>query len=244
MLTRAVNSVLRQTYGDVELIIVDDGSERDIESHLRNDFGFNRLQVVKNTRSPGASGARNTGFYHSRGALVAFLDDDDEWMPEKIRKQVEVFQSTSEKVGIVCTADVIMQEGGVIQTRSRDLRGDVFQTLCQAHLAGNTSNPLIKRNVLEHVGLFDESLSAAQDTDLWIRIAKHYHFATVNEPLTLIYWHDAERIGKNNHRQVAGVSKLLQKHWADLPVQRKYALIKRIMRLSMDIAKHKIGINQ
>jgi GT2 family glycosyltransferase len=130
--------------------------------------------------------------------------------------------------------------GSVSETRSRDLEGDVFQTLCRKHVAGNTSNPLIKRDALEAVGLFDEKLTAAQDTDLWIRIAKQHHFATVNEPLTVIHWHDSNRIGKSPHKQILGTFKLLRKNWTHLHARRKYTLIKKIMRLSVSVARQKL----
>jgi glycosyltransferase involved in cell wall biosynthesis len=238
MLTRAVKSVARQTYRDIEVIIVDDGSKYDVEARSRNGAGSKPFRIIKNSRTPGAAGARNTGFYQSRGGFIAFLDDDDEWMPEKISKQISAFETAGDKIGIVCTGDIVMH-GGVGETRSRDLEGDVFQTLCRNHVAGNTSNPLIKRHVLEAVGLFDENLSAAQDTDLWIRIAKQYHFRSVNETLTLVHRHEAKRIGNNNKGQILGICKLLRKHWPDLPADRKYRLIREIMRLSIGVATQK-----
>ena len=232
LLIRAVKSVFNQTYGNVELVIVDDGSKYDVEGWIKSETGSKACRVIKNKRTPGAPGARNTGFYESRGTYIGFLDDDDEWLPEKIEKQVAAFRNSASQVGIVCTEDVIVVDTER-QVRHIALQGDVFSVLCREHVAGNTSNPLIKRQVFEEVGLFDEAMISGQDTDLWLRIAKRYHFTTVNEPLALIYQDGTERITKNFRKQVLGIFGFLRKHWADLHPQRKYRLAKRIVRLSV-----------
>jgi glycosyltransferase involved in cell wall biosynthesis len=232
MLIRAVKSVARQTYQDVEIIIVDDGCKYDVEASVRTQVDSTACRVVKNMRTPGAPGARNTGFYESRGDYVGFLDDDDEWMPEKIEKQVAAFRVSTDRVGIVCTEDIVV-DGTGRNTRQINLEGNVFSILCSEHVAGNTSNPLIKRDVFEEVGLFDEELISGQDTDLWLRIAKRYHFTTVKEPLAIIHRDGTERITKSRRKQIFGMFTFLRKHWADLHPQRKYRLAKRIIRLSV-----------
>jgi hypothetical protein len=153
-------------------------------------------------------------------------------MPEKIEKQIEAFQKSGDNIGIVSAYNFVIQNSTKV-TSYRNLEGDVYEALCRKHTAGNTSIPLIKRYVLEEVGLFDEKMSAAQDTELWLRIAKRYHFTTVKEPLAIVHWHDYERITKNYSKQISGMSSLLFKHWNDLPMQRKYTLVKRIVRLTL-----------
>jgi glycosyltransferase involved in cell wall biosynthesis len=232
MLVRAVKSVTSQTYPKIEIIIVDDGSEYDVEAMIRKEIQSEFCRVIKNIRAPGAAGARNSGFYESRGEFIGFLDDDDEWMPKKIAKQIDAFRMSDNAVGIVITAYFVVQNGAKI-LRERDLNGKVFGTLCRQHLAGNTSNPLIRRKVFEQVGLFDEQMAAAQDTDLWLRIAKHYDFATVSEPLALIHWQASDRMTQNYRKRVQGMYRLLRKHWADLHPGRKYKLFKRIVYLTV-----------
>jgi glycosyltransferase involved in cell wall biosynthesis len=236
MLIRAVKSVFQQTYPNIELIIVDDKSEYDVEFFIQKEMGFRSCRVLKNIRNTGASGARNTGFYESRGEYIGFLDNDDEWMPQKIEKQVEALQNSDSRVGIVCTHDIIYC-GRTMRTRCRKLEGNVYTELCKNHTAGNTSSPLIRRSVLEDIGLFDEYLPAAQDTDLWIRISKYYEFVTIEEPLVLIHHHDSDRITSNRRRQIHGAYALLSKHWKEFPVRRKYTLIKRIIRTALAIAR-------
>jgi glycosyltransferase involved in cell wall biosynthesis len=232
MLLRAARSVAIQTYPNMELIIVDDDPSGSIKEHLRQEIELQACRVIKNRRKSGGAGARNTGFLESKGKFIGFLDDDDEWMPEKIEKQIEAFQASDDKVGIVTAHNIVIHNSTKIITY-RCLEGNVYEALCRKHMVGNTSIPLIKRHVLEEVGLFNEDMPAAQDTELWLRIAKRYHFATVKEPLAILYWHDSERITKNPSKQIIGLYILLRKHWSDLPMQRKYALIKRIVRLTL-----------
>lgn len=232
MLIRAAKSVVRQTYRNIEIIIVDDGSASGIEGRIREETELRSCRVIENTRRPGAAGARNTGFYESRGEFVGFLDDDDEWLPAKIEKQIHAFRKSDGKVGIVCTQFSFILNSTKIISRDQ-LEGDMYETVRRKVIVGNSSVPLIKRHVLDEVGLFDEDMPAAQDTELWLRIAKRYHFTTVNEPLALIHWHGSERITTNHRKQILGAYKLLRKHWTDLPAGRRYNLVKTIIRLSL-----------
>src|SRR5918999_4669232 len=106
MLVRAIKSVNRQTYPNLEIIVVDDESSSDINSFIEKECDNIALQVLRNTRRPGGAGTRNTGFYASKGEYIAFLDDDDEWLPQKISRQFDVFQKSTQKVGIICTHDI------------------------------------------------------------------------------------------------------------------------------------------
>src|SRR5687768_7852253 len=125
MLMRAVKSVAGQTYQNIETIIVNDGAEYDLEGMIRKETGIQAYRVLRSARKPGAAGARNTGFYASKGNFIAFLDDDDEWMPEKIEKQVEAFQRCDNKVGIVWTQYFNVR--GTSKTLGRlQLEGNVY----------------------------------------------------------------------------------------------------------------------
>jgi glycosyltransferase involved in cell wall biosynthesis len=231
MLVRAARSVAGQTYGNIEIIIVDDGPGCSVEERIRKEIELQACRVIKNMRKPGAAGARNTGLFESKGEFIGFLDDDDEWISEKIEKQIEAFRRSDDNVGIVCTQDIIIHNSTKI-IRRRQLEGNIYDALCREHIVGNTSSPLIKRHVLEEVDFFDEDMPAAQDTELWLRIAKRYHFTTVREPLAIIHWHDSGRITENYPKQILGAYMLLRKHWNDLHPRRKYNLIKGIVRLT------------
>ena len=236
LLIRAAKTVARQTYRNIEIIIVDDGSHRQIEALIKSEPELRSCKVINNVRRSGAAGARNTGFCESKGEFVGFLDDDDEWMPEKIEKQIEAFEKSGHSVGIVCTQDIIV-DGSAKIIRRRKLEGNVWEALRREHIAGNTSNPLIKRYVLHDVGGFDEGMQAAQDKELWIRIAKRYEFTTVDEPLVIIHRHDSNRITGNRQKRILGAYKLLRKHWKDLPARRKFNIMKGIVRQTLLIAQ-------
>ena len=109
LLKRAVISVLDQTFKDFELIIVDDHSTDDTHSVI-NSFSDPRIQYMINDRKKGACGARNTGIFLSKGKWVAFLDDDDVWLPEKLKCQYELLKNVKRTVGLVCSDYAIVKE--------------------------------------------------------------------------------------------------------------------------------------
>ena len=109
LVARAIQSVLDQTYRHIECIIVDDGSS-DETRQVVEEFTDERLVYLRHETQRHASAARNTGIAYSRGELIAFLDDDDEWMSRKLEKQVELLLSLHEKVGMVyCWMDYFDQ---------------------------------------------------------------------------------------------------------------------------------------
>ena len=100
MLNRSINSVLNQTYSAIECIVIDDGSTDntvDVIETQKDD----RLIYVSHKSNRGASAARNTGIRHSNGEYISFLDDDDEWLPTKLEKQVELLTNLPNKIGMV-----------------------------------------------------------------------------------------------------------------------------------------------
>jgi glycosyltransferase involved in cell wall biosynthesis len=233
-LLRAVSSVMRQTYQHTELIVVNDGREDTVRlrRRLTDAFPDADLRVIRNTRRPGGSGARNMGAEAAKGLYLAFLDDDDEWLPGKLERQVEAMQRGLPRVGVVCCHDLQVARDGRHTVRTRALEGDVSRELCRAHTAGNTSGPLIAGWAFEAVGGFDERLPAAQDTDLWLRLARYAHFATVPEPLVRVYSHDHGRITTNPQRQLIGVTRLIWKHWSAFPAARRHTLLRRVLGLA------------
>jgi glycosyltransferase involved in cell wall biosynthesis len=239
MLVRAVKSVAKQTYPNLEIIIVDDGSQYNIQDLIKKECDGLICRVLTNTRRSGGSGARNEGFNASKGDYIAFLDDDDEWLPEKIFKQFEALQQSNEMVGIVCTHDIRIH-GNLKIVRTRYLEGNVYRTLCREHIVGNSSNPLMKRHAFEEAGFFDEDMPAAQDTDLWLRMAKRFDFTTVNEPLVHIYHHGSTQITKNIQKQLMGSYLLIRKHGKDLHKSRKYRILKWMLRLMFLLAQEKM----
>jgi glycosyltransferase involved in cell wall biosynthesis len=189
---RAVDSVLAQTYPHIECIVVDDGST-DNTLEVLAPYG-DRIRVVSK-KNGGLAAARNTGVENARGEFVAFLDADDWWHPEKIAKQVELAEARPELAAIGTSWQVV--DGNLQFVKSKtprrpvaDLATNVREIACRTiWLGGSGSGVLARREVLDEVGLFDESMRAAEDIDMWMRIAQRYPIANVEEILTTLCWH-------------------------------------------------------
>ena len=170
----AVESVLKQTYEDVEIIVVDDGSTDQTPSVFPRSFPS--VQYIRIEHSGLPAVARNTGVRLAKGTYVAFLDSDDQWLSEKLAQQVAVLDAHP-NVGLVCSNAFVIQgdgEGSDKRYLAPEIgsRKHVLETLLHDNFV-ITSTAVIRRSVLERVGLFDETpaLRAVEDYDLWLRIA-------------------------------------------------------------------------
>lgn len=171
IIKEAVDSVLSQNFVDFELIVVDDGSTdntRDILDAYKNDIKVFRYN------NQGVSAARNRGIAQASGKFIAFLDSDDLWMPNKLSMQVDFFNTNKE--ALICQTEEIWIRNNVRvnpKKRHKKLSGMIFEpSLCLCMVS--PSAVMIKRELFEAVGLFDESLPACEDYDLWLRISSGY----------------------------------------------------------------------
>ncbi|MBZ0274516.1 MAG: glycosyltransferase [Anaerolineae bacterium] len=180
LLREAVESVLAQTYHPLEIIVVDDGSTDDTAA-LMAGYG-DRVRYIRQTNA-GVSAARNHGFRVSQGEFVAFLDDDDLYLPLKIERQVACL-GANPAAGLAHSRYLLGNNAGQVVGRIGLLsEGYILHELLHRNFLW-MSSPLIRRDVLEKVGGFNETLSTAADYDLWLRIAgAGYPFACVQEPL-------------------------------------------------------------
>lgn len=182
VLERAIQSVLGQTYSGFELIVVDDGST-DGTTELLTDYQ-DRLTVLVQDNL-GVSAARNAGIGRSQGELIAFLDSDDEWLPDKLMRQVACY--SVEKPMYVCHTEEIWQRDGKIVPQKKIHRkqgGSFFDRALQRCLI-SPSSVMLSRDLLDAVGWFDEELPAAEDYDLWLRITAFHTVDFVSEPLVV-----------------------------------------------------------
>jgi glycosyltransferase involved in cell wall biosynthesis len=188
---QSIESALSQTYSNIEVIVVDDGSTDDTRERLAPLDGRIRYFYQANG---GVSRARNRGIKEARGDLIAFLDADDLWLPEKLAKQWECLRANPE-AAVVHTDTYQMHEPGGTRAYLYVNR-ERFTGPCSIEFFwGNrvhTSTVLVTRASLERIGQFDEEIRwpSTEDLDLWLRIGQHYPFAFVNEPL-VIYRHHA-----------------------------------------------------
>ena len=175
---RTLESVIQQRFRDYEIIVVNDGSTDDT-SQVLEDYR-EHIQLITQANA-GPSAARNTGIKASRGELIAFLDSDDLWMPDMLSSTVE-FLNTHQECDWVCGAWNHIDEHGNMISEVRDMswhhdivdRGQLLQELALWNLF-LVHVLLLRRRLFECCGAFDESLRAAEDWDLWLRLAAHGH---------------------------------------------------------------------
>lgn len=191
VLERAISSVLDQSFKDFELIVVDDGST---DSTSEVVSGFDGALKVLRQPNRGVSAARNLGIASSSGPLVAFLDSDDSWMPDKLAKQVASF--TGYSAGFIChTDEVWLRNGKTVSQKAihRKQGGTFFQRALERCLI-SPSSVMIGRELLDKVGWFDENLRAAEDYDLWLRITAFHEVQFIPEPLVVKYGGEANQL--------------------------------------------------
>ncbi len=174
LLLRAVRSALAQTYQNIEVIIVDDGSTDNTQEIVKS-FDDPRVQYMRQDKNRGVCAARNAGIRRSKGKYIAFLDSDDEYLPEKIRKSVEVFKSSSKDVGFVASNFWRVIDG-------------------KKDLGAYKRSPLLPwgvyaREVFDKIGMFDESFQFCSDLDLSTRfVCSSFLSKIIDEPLVVYYF--------------------------------------------------------
>jgi glycosyltransferase involved in cell wall biosynthesis len=177
----AIESVLDQTWQDFEIIVIDDGSTDDTPQVMAEYHGHETIRYLRQ-ENQGQPKAKNRGIAESRGEFVAFLDADDVWLPEKLALQLQLFNEPA--VGVGYTRRYwIDPDGQVIQGNERTLRRG---TILNYILIDNFicfSSSMVRRELLEATGGFDETLPMGIDYDLWIRLAAKCGFDYVNQPL-------------------------------------------------------------
>lgn len=194
-LGKAMQSVLDQTYENLELIVVNDGSTDETEQVVRG-FSDARVRLVQSEKNGGLAYARNMGIREARYDLLAFHDDDDLWKPEKLENQVrELLQSDHSTGFCYCEMSYIMLDGKTVHIVPRreisDVRkrGYLYPELLRRNFIGGPTL-LVRKECLEEVGLFDETLAIFEDWDMVLRLSRCYDAAFVAEPLYDYFEHE------------------------------------------------------
>jgi glycosyltransferase involved in cell wall biosynthesis len=213
LLRRAVTAILGQTYkGPVECLVVFDQSDPDLPWP---DLPPGRTLVVcRNDRTPGLAGARNSGILAATGELVAFCDDDDEWLPEKLARQVEAL--AAHPLAAVATTGIQVRYRGRTTTRLAPTTVVTHRQLLRSRLTElHPSTVLARRQaLLDDIGLVDEELpgSYAEDYEWLLRAARHAPVLALPEPLAVIHWHQASFFADRWRTIIAALTYLVDKH--------------------------------
>ena len=192
-LSRSIDSVVNQTYKPSEIIIVDDGS-----TDGTRDFILNSYPNIKYFFQPkkGVSSARNKGIRESSSDWVAFLDSDDEWLPQKLEKQINQLGKYSE-IFISHTNEIWIRNGvRVNQMKKHQKYGGYIFDKCLDICRISPSSVLIHKRVLKDVGVFDEALQVCEDYDLWLRITSKYSVLFERELLIVKYGGHKDQLSK------------------------------------------------
>jgi len=194
LLERALKSVLAQTYPNFECLVIDDASS-DNTGNLVKSFTDKRIRYIYNENHTNASAARNIGLRISGGEFIAFLDDDDEWFPAKLEKQVNLFLSLPPGIGMVYTwMDYYDSAGKVITRHHPVLKGYVFPHVLDEQRLGGCPTLMVRRKVVEAVGGFDENLPRGNDGDFIRRVCLSYDVEYIPEVLVKVHVGHYDRI--------------------------------------------------
>jgi len=186
-LVGAIESVLSQSYCDLEIIVVDDGSTDNTQDVI-SGYGDRVRYLFQENKGP--SSARNLGISAAEGDLIAFLDSDDLWRRDKLEKQVELFEQNS-NIGLVASGhDLVNERGELISNYS--LKSTELKQLHKKQMLRNlfsTPSVIVRKSCFQSVGVFNEKLYFAEDWDMWLRIINAYDSAFINAPLVTIRKH-------------------------------------------------------
>lgn len=222
---RAVDSIIKQTYVDWELYVVDDNKENNLYSEaIKNaleDLKDTRIHYLRMEKNSGACAARNKGIQESKGEYVAFLDDDDEWLPERLEKQLPGLED--DNVGFTYCGVWILNEmtGKKKSSLIQFKHGNVYYDLLKGNFMGGVSNFIIKRSAMDKCGAFRVDMPSSQDYELWIRLSKQYDVSSIAENLTVLHVHEGDSITRSLARRIAGFRKILDIYHEDIVKDKK-----------------------
>jgi glycosyltransferase involved in cell wall biosynthesis len=220
LLRSAVLSVLGQSERNLELIIVDDASTDGTGTYLTRLIAEDRrVRVVRNDTAKGGPAARNSGIAESRARWIAFLDDDDEWLPTKLERQLAMMNANPTTIACSCSYFAATASGSMTK-RSVPERVTLRELLINNHLGG-ASMCLCSSEALAKIGGFDETLRSAQDLDLWVRLRRNGEIVSCRDALVIHRIHAGPRITNNMRSQYLGARHFYFKHRAlmDAPVR-------------------------
>ena len=225
---RAIQSVLKQTYSAREIFVVDDGSTDGTAEEVESEFS--EITVLRQSHS-GVSTARNRGIAASGADWVAFLDSDDEWLPEKLEQQAKWIENHPDY--LLCHCDEIWIRNGVrVNPRFRHAKsgGWIFSN-CLPLCVISPSAVVIHRKLFSDIGVFDEQLPVCEDYDLWLRITQKYPVGYLDKKLLIKYGGHEDQLSRSvpaiDQFRIAALVKLLEQ--GSLSVDQRLKTIKTLV---------------
>lgn len=222
MLDRLIESIGKQTYGYYNVIIVDDHSEcNDKNEEIIQKYADSGMDIsyLYNEENMGAPFSRNRGIRESNGDLIALVDDDDEWLPEKLECQVSKLRRNKNNIDLIYTwADMIDSEQRTVHNYRDSIEGKVPREILQKCFIPSPT-VLVKRDIFSEVGGFDTTLPSRQDWDMWVRILTTGHSCgVVKKKLAVVHRHNKPRIGTRTDADL-GKKMFYRKHYQKYLIQ-------------------------
>jgi len=222
LLKRSIQSVLEQSFQDFEIIVIDDGLEKRADVVIR-EINDNRIIYIKHEENKGASRSRNDGIKIAKGEYTTFLDDDDEYYPKKLEKQLQIIKENFDDIDFVfCLADVYLQQSGeLIYAQKFNLSEGIhsfFEDALSMNIAVATPSIFCKKEKIVEIGGFDVNFPNAEDRDLIIRLSKNSRGYFLNETLVKVNFFDEKenRLSGNLKSRIIGREMLIKKYKVDL----------------------------
>lgn len=182
-IARAIDSVLIQTYRDIEIIVVNDGSTDDTEERLRA-YGDQIRYIYQENQE--RSAARNTGMRHAQGEFIAFLDTDDYWLPNKLQQQIAILEQKPE-IDVVYSRAYLVDDDerkhGLIGHPIQGSRHEIYHQLLFGNNIIPSPTPVVRQSCCRQIGDFDLQLCQVEDLDYWLRVSERFQFWGISEPL-------------------------------------------------------------
>lgn len=232
LLGRSIRSVLAQSFGDFEVLVVDDGST-DETAGVVAAFGDPRVRYVPLSRNTGAAAARNVGIRISRGKFLAFQDSDDEWLPSKLERQMSAFERGPSGLGVVYSdMQRVWGDGTETYLAAPDVRtgrlvgaSAWFYQVCDLGI----QSTLIRREWLDAAGHFNEELPALEDLEMFIRLSRLCAFERLREPL--VRYHDTQGLSKDRYAKWVSRKVILKLYYKELLARNPAFLFKEALWL-------------
>ena len=236
LVARAIDSVLKQSLNPYEIIVVDDGSDDGTSEMIQNKYKSIKLIQQQNN---GVSAARNNGIKHAKGDWIALLDSDDEWTEKKLENQVDRLIKTPE-YDFCHTNEIWIRNGvRVNQRKKHEKYGGYIFDKCLDICRISPSSVLFRKNILDHVGWFDDQLPVCEDYDLWLRITAEYRILFIDEPLIIKYGGHDDQLSHG----VEGIEFFRIKSLENLLEGSELSTDNRILSIQMIIKKYNIYLN-
>ena len=236
LVARAIDSVLKQSLNPYEIIVVDDGSDDGTSEMIQNKYKSIKLIQQQNN---GVSAARNKGIKHAKGDWIGLLDSDDEWTEKKLENQADRLIQNPE-YDFCHTNEIWIRNGvRVNQRKKHEKYGGYIFDKCLDICRISPSSVLFRKNILDHVGWFDNQLPVCEDYDLWLRITAEYRILFIDEPLIIKYGgHDdqlSHSVESIEFFRIMSLENLLERS--------ELSTDNRILSIQMIIKKYNIYLN-